>query len=188
MTVYSKTNAGRLLAFEQKHEMAPAMRNLLKKVDGKTAYLQLIGSPDEAEFFNQLLARELVQIAPELWRNSAAEPGFTDSALNTSVQLGSKANQHQNSVNQSPPHLSLVAKPVGAQSPLKIETIKGLMASFIQTQLPQHADATLAEINGLTSEAQFLCMLSGYINLVDPAGKAGQLHVQQLLLTLAGNE
>lgn len=80
-TVYSKTNAGRLLAFEQKPGSAGAMRDLLKRVDGKTTYQQLIKSPSDAELFAQLCQQELVQVAPEPWRNSSVTPTFTDSLV-----------------------------------------------------------------------------------------------------------
>ena len=63
-----------------------------------------------------------------------------------------------------------------------------LTSDFIETRLPKHVSTTLPKINALASEAHLLCMLGGCINLIDPVEKAGQEHVQDLLLTLAGEE
>jgi len=178
MTVYSKTNTGRLLAFDQKPSVPQAMRDLLRRVDGKTPYHQLISQPGDAELFEELCQRQLVQIATEPWRNG--------STANTSPVPSSSWRAAGNGPEEL--LLRLVGKPDDPRYGSKLETVKALMSSFVQTHLPTHADATLAEIRALTSEAELLCMFNGYINLVNPAGQAGQAHVQDLLLAISGDE
>lgn len=163
MTVYSKTNAGRLLAFEQKPSISQALKDMLRRVDGKTARYQLTIYAGDDELFEELCARQLVQVTTEPWRHSSAQ-----------------------SAADCPP-MSLVANPESLQRSSKIDAVKELMRSFVKMQLPEHTEAILAEINSLTSEAQLLCMLSGYVHFVGPAGAAGQTHVQDLLLALAGD-
>lgn len=136
---------------------------MLRRVDGKTARHQLTVYAGDDELFEELCARQLVQVTTEPWRNSPVRSMATE------------------------PPMSLVAKPDSPQHSSKIEAIKELMRSFVKVQLPEHAEATLAEIDSLTSEAQLLCMLSGYIHFVGPAGAAAQTHVQDLLLALAGD-
>jgi hypothetical protein len=186
-TVYSKTNAGRLLAFDQKPGMARVLRDLLRKVDGKTSYQELVSLPEEVELFAELYQRGLVQIAPEPWRNSSAVSAFSDSTANKDACLDAQAGQRIDVDKKVEPHLTLVVKPDNTLNISKMNAIKSLMSDFIQYQLPKHAATTLPEINALTNEAQLLCMLSGYINLIDPVGKAGQAHIQNLLLILAGD-
>ena len=185
MTVYSKTNAGRLLAFEQKPGVPEPLRDMLRRVDGKTPYQQLVSRGNDAELFEELFRRKLIQIAPEAWRNSAVLDSGTDSVLANSMCSLPATSQHADNAKPDESHLSLVAAPGSHRNFSKIETIKAQMVGFVRAELPEHADATFAEIDALTNEAQLLCMLNGYINLVNPSGKAGQVHVQQLLLTLA---
>lgn len=88
MTAYSKTNAERLLAFEPKPGIATAMRELLKRVDGKTSSQQLVNLTGEAELFAELWKRDPVKAVPQAWRNSAAS---------SYARPNSQANQHSQS-------------------------------------------------------------------------------------------
>ena len=192
-----------MIAFEQTPSIEPQLRDLLRRVDGKTAYQQLVNQPGDALLFEELQVRQLVQVAPQQWRNSSNASGFTDSAPQFSVRPAANTVLQDNAAKKSSPNLSLVARLDESLDPLKpaetrsrpeaveqpkIRAVKILMCRFVLAQLPEYADATLVEINALTSEAQLLCMLTGYINLVNRTGKAGQQHVQQVLLTLAGDE
>lgn len=185
MTVYSKTNAGRLLAFEPRSATLPAVRDLLRRVDGKTTYQELISRPGDAEIFQDLLKRQLVQIATEPWRNSAV---VADSSLSAQAHPAPAVN-HRVDSNLGP---ALEPRAVNTSTRLedtsKIDTIKTMMCGFVQTHLPGHVKATFAEINALTNEAQLLCMLTGYVNLINPTGAAGLHHVQLLLLILADSD
>lgn len=174
MTIYSKTNAGRLLAFEQKPSVSLALRDLLRRVDGKTSSAQLITQPGDAELFEELCVRQLVRVATEPWRNSA----HPTPSVSPSV---SAADDHG-------PRLSLVSKLDSPKADTKIDAVKALMSEFIQVRMPEHVNGTLGEIDALQSETQLLCMLSGYINLINSTGLTGQRHVQELLLILTRAE
>lgn len=169
MTVYSKTNAGRLMAFKPKPGLPVALKDLLILVDGKTPYQELVRRPGDAELFEELQLRQLVQIAPEPWRNSSAPI----------------ARQHNNATEQPRPRLSLVD---GSSHNSKIQAIKALMAGFVNAHLHQHVEIMLAEIDALTNEAQLLCMFSGYMHAVNATGGTGQRHVQELLVALTDQE
>lgn len=186
-TVYSKTNAGRLLAFDQNSHVNMELRNLLRRVDGRATYDQLISTSSDAVLFTELLARQLVQISPAPWRNSAGTVAHQDTSSNARAGVNPTANP-QPDKHTAPEHrLSLVTKQNDTKQYSKLEIIKLQMTSFIQAHLPTHALTTLPEIAALTSEVQLLCMFNGYVNLIDSTGKAGQVHVQELLLTLAGD-
>lgn len=186
-TVYSKTNAGRLLAFGQHFNVKAELKNLLRQVDGRTAYHHLISTSSDAVLFVELLARQLVQIAPEPWRNSAGRSVHEDLGLNARSGTTASTNPRPDEHPQKEHRLTLVGTQNDAKQHSKLETIKWQMTRFIQTQLPMHMVTTLPEIAALTCEAQLLCMLNGYVNLINPTGKAGQVHVQELLLTLASD-
>lgn len=180
MIVYSKTNTGRLRAFEQKPSLSLALRDLLRRVDGKTHHLQLMTQPTDTALLDELLRRQLVQIAPEPWRSSSA---FSQAPEQSSEQAAN--------VQDSGGRLRLVADAAGlrtAQVRSNLEAAKALMCEFIQVVQPLHTQATINEITAIASEAQLLCMLDGYIHLVNQNGQAGQKHVQAVLLALAGGD
>lgn len=170
--VYSKTNAGRMLAFEQKPTIAPALRDLLRRVDGKTPYQLLIQQPGDAELFDGLEQYKLIQVAKEAWRNSSFMQPLDDFTHAASVSPTAPAAMQDD-----------IAKPSRPRS-CNLPAVKALMTGFVQSKLPEHAESTLDEIMTLSSDAQLLCMLDGYIHLVSRAGKAGQQHVKELLLTM----
>lgn len=174
VTIYSKTNLGRLRAFEQKSSVSSDLRGLLRRIDGKTSIEALISQPEDAELFEELLRRQLVEVVTDSWRNSTPP----------THSLGQQSTDDV----ADEPLLSLVSKLDSPRVDSKIEAIKILMVGFIQLHLPEHADTTLDEINALNSEAQLLSMLNGYINLINAVGRAGQEHVQNLLLILAHTE
>jgi septum formation inhibitor-activating ATPase MinD len=43
--VCSKTNVGRSLAFKQNSRLMPALRDLLRRIEGKTLHQQLVPTP-----------------------------------------------------------------------------------------------------------------------------------------------
>jgi len=188
MTVYSKTNAGRLLAFGQKPGMSHELRDLLKRVDGKTPCQQLFRLPGDAERFAELCKQQLVQIAPGPWRNSSVLPASLYVEPENTLRPDAATSAQDDPVKKSEPHLSLVGSLDNDGQNSKIKAIQVMMVGFIQAHLPEHADVTLPEIKALASEAHLLCMLSGYVNFINPTGRAGQQHIQELLLTLAGEE
>lgn len=170
--VFSKTNAGRMLAFEQKPTIAPALRDLLRRVDGKTPYQLLIKQSGDAELFDELERYKLIQVAKEAWRNSSLMQPLEVLTHATSVRPTVPVALQDTSAKPSRPRSS------------NLPAVKELMTLFVQAELPEHAEATLDEIMTLNSDAQLLCMLDGYIHLVSRAGKAGQQHVKELLLTM----
>ncbi len=174
MTIYAKTNAGRLLAFDNSQNMPTELRNLLRRVDGKTQQRELLTTPGDAYWLQELTARELVQIVSTPWRNSAYASSQPDSAAPHKPQFDA-------------------AEPAGlgnglTSSDVKIAPAKALMSDFVSAYVPEFAHATLLEIEALKSKADLLCMLSGYIDLVQRTGKRGQQHVQQLLLAVASSD
>lgn len=195
MTVYSKTIAGRLLAFEQKPSLPLPLRDMLKRVDGKTPYQQLVRQTGDAEVFEKLFLLQLVQIAPEPWRNSPAPSARPESmplsqaqSLPTDVreaQFVPTVRQPFDDNKAAKPRLRLVPAPDGSVQTSKLQVVKSLMCDFIRAKVPLHAAATCAEIEAVTNEAQFLGIFIAYNHLIGPTGYAGQKHIERLLLTLA---
>lgn len=161
MTVYARTNAGRLMAFDTAPGIPAPLKDLLRRVDGKTRQAQLMRNPGDESLLQHLVQKGLVQVVSALWRSSMPTSEFV------AAQPISLA--------------AMVAPP----DDTKIVAVKALMGQFVQACLPQYAGATLPEIAALKSKAELLCMLTGYIDLANRAGRDGQKHVQQLLLELA---
>lgn len=175
MTIYAKTNAGRLLAYDNTLGVPPALRDLLRRVDGKTGHQHLLVKPGDQGLLEELIARDLVQVVSAPWRNSAYVSSHADSAAPHAPQFDAT----------EPARLG---DELRVSSSLKIEPAKALMRDFVRTYMPEYADDTMVEITALRNKADLLCMLSGYIDLVQRTGKPGQQHVQQLLLAVVDSD
>ncbi len=164
MTIYAKTNPGRLLAFDQAQDVPANWRDMLRRVDGKTRQEQLLLAPGDEALLQVLAQRGLIQVVSTPWRNSISDSRSQAFDSSLSPDQGVASNTSHSA---------------------KIDSVIALMILFIQTSLPEYADSTLREITALNNKAELLCMLTGYIDLANRAGKVGQKHVQQLLLELA---
>ena len=174
MTIYAKTNAGRLLAYDNTLDVPPALRDFLRRVDGKTGLQQLMVKPGDRGLLDELITRDLVRVASAPWRNSAYVSSHADSAAPPAPQFDATE------------PAGLGHEPI--VSSVKIGPAKALMSDFVSSHMPEYAYSTMIEIEALKNKADLLCMLSGYIDLVQRTGKPGQQHVQQLLLAVAGSD
>lgn len=199
-TIYAKTNAGRLLAFDNSQQLPAAMKNMLRRVDGKTTRQQLLVKPGDTDVLEELIQRQWVQVVSAAWRNSTYASGhgseFTSDfgeTQNPPTELDTLTNSFVDTFGSGGDQFASTEAAsldgdVAVSSSLKIESAKLLMSDFVTTHLPEYLDITLTEIMALRTKADLLCMLGAYIDMAHRKGKPGQQHIQQLLLTVADNE
>jgi hypothetical protein len=164
MTIYSKTMAGRMVAFDQQTGLTPVLKGFLKSVDGKTPTDQLLAQwqegPDALQLLKELERQGLIELRAVRWSNSSA-----NSSLPPSL------------VNSPPPALTLVH---GAKKAARTDSLAGLdpikeeMATFLLTHLPQH------EIEEIDSYDRLMMMLTAYANVANEAGREGLTHIKSL--------
>ena len=200
MTIYAKTNAGRLLAFDKSQSLPTAMKDLLRRVDGKTTRQQLLVKPGDKDVLDELIQRQWVQVVPAGWRNSTYASGYGDTQDPLDVLDTQSDTTADTTTDTVAGNLQLDADQfasteaagldgdVAVISSLKIESAKLLMSDFVATHMPEYVDVTMSEILALQTKADLLCMLSAYIDLAHRKGKPGQLHIQQVLATVADSD
>ena len=198
-TIFAKTNAGRLLAFDNSQGLPAAMKDMLRRVDGKTTRRQLLVNPGDKDVLDELIQRDWVQVVSAPWRNSTyaseasalGEPEDSLAAVDTQfdTQAASFFDATGLGTDQfAPTEAAGLDGNMAASNSLKIELAKLLMSDFVTAHLPEYLDVTLSEIMALQTKADLLCMLSAYIDLAHRKGKPGQLHIQQLLLAVADSD
>lgn len=188
MTIYAKTNAGRLLAFDNSQALPAAMREFLRRVDGKTTRQQLLSHPGDKDMLEELLQRQWVQVVSAPWRNStysSSQTGADDAYVDTS----SGALESESDIEQfAPTEAAGLDSESDVSSSLNIRDAKLLMCDFVASHMPEHYEALVNDILEFRDRADLLTMLNPYIDLANSKGKLGQQHVQQLLAMVAGSE
>ena len=78
-----------MVAVDLKSALAPALKEFLKLVDGKTSPEQLLArwrdGPDAVQLLQELERRGLVEVRSIRWSNSSGDSAFSHSAVPTSV-------------------------------------------------------------------------------------------------------
>lgn len=185
MTIYAKTNKGRLLAFDNSHGLPAATKEFLRRIDGKTALEQLLVHPGDEDLLDDFIRRQWVQAVSTPWRISTYSSSQND--LNDADGPNSgRSHAFESDAEQfeSTEAAALQSEPEVSGN-LRISDAKVLMRDFVVGQMPEHYDAVINDIQALRNKADLLCMLSPYIDKAHRKGKLGQQHIQQLLATVA---
>lgn len=159
-----------MVAVDLKSALAPALKEFLKLVDGKTSPEQLLArwrdGPDAVQLLQELERRGLVEVRSVRWSNSSGDSAFSHSAVPTSVLpalAGAKTSSDANT-----------------QTPTGLSSIKDYMATFILTHLPHRAIPVLKEIEDIDNHHKLQLMLAAYANLAHEAGRTGLVHIKSL--------
>jgi hypothetical protein len=182
MRVYTKTQAGRLAAFDTRSTLALHLKNMLKRVDGKASVSQLVaqcGADPGAELLlHELERRHLIEIK----------------AFHEGQSMASHA-QPQNGFERTvPAALTVVPKaPLGdasrqrsagprriGQAPRTLGMVKDLMATFILTHQPRYAFSVLKEIEDINTIDELKTILAGYANVTQETGQLGFTHLYEI--------
>lgn len=186
MTIYSKTMEGRLQAFDKQSPLPAPLKDLLKRVDGKTSSEELgthMGTwPGSADLLRELERRNLVQankaqrVVTDI---GAARPPAAQSRPE-SVALEYFATEPVPLFPASAPRKQAAEQP----SHTEIQAIRECMATFILTYLPHYARSLLKEIEDIDSYEKLMGTLDGYAFVTQEAGRAGLNHIRELRLML----
>jgi hypothetical protein len=168
MTVYSKTMAGRMVAFDQLSGLTPALKDFLKLVDGKTPPDQLVAQwrdgTEALQMLQELEIRGLIEVRAVRWSHTAGNSAFSSSFTDSTPPASAPAPQ----------------KMARTPAPVELAAIKEQMATFMLTHLPHHAVTVLKEIEEIDSYDRLMHMLTAYAHLAHDAGRIGLAHIKSL--------
>ena len=186
MTIYSKTMEGRLLAFDKQSPLPAPLKDLLKRVDGKTSSDELgshMGTwAGSADLLRELERRNLVQVnnARPVATDISAARLLTAQSRTDGAALEYFATEPVPLFPASAPRKQATEQP----SHTEIQAIRECMATFILTYLPHYAQSLLKEIEGIDSYEKLMGTLDGYAFVTQEAGRAGLNHIRELRLML----
>ncbi len=204
-SIYMRTTQGRVTAFNPSAKLSPALKAVLKAVDGRTASEQLITQFADVGDISQLLAalETAGLIAEKNTTNSnadylaplprAALPSASG-AHNSGFSLLAHSDSSQslldpgNTVAAREDWMHTAASSLENPVPPKpaslmdrmAQQVADQMATFVLTYLPQKAFTELAEIEKILTAEQLKLRFPSYELLAKSVGPAGEEHLKEL--------
>ncbi len=193
--LYVRTPQGRALAFTPEAKLSPALKAMLKAVDGKISVAELVvqfADADASDLLGQLDYAGLIklrEVRTADFQNAQATP----SAAQLSPPVADFADTH-------PAPLALLAAQTaqpgtamaGSRSAASPEpaalgiSLTGLalivdvMSTFVLTHLPQQAFTVLGKLEGFKTLDELQAELPDYSMLAKASGPAGVVHLAEL--------
>jgi hypothetical protein len=186
MATYSKTPAGRLLAFNPLSDLPLSLKNLLRSINGRADVRQLseyLGTPTDLllSALSELETRGLVKKEAAGWRRSEGAPeSASDSPNHLRLVADSRYGPSRGDTVPSELTASKRAAKQTAREALHLDEVKDRMRQFVSTRLPQHAPTVLSELETIDNFEQLAWMLDAYAYLAKDAGPAGAQHIQDV--------
>lgn len=184
--LYVRTPQGRAVAFTPDTKLSPALKAMLKAVDGKVTVAELVvqfADADAADLLGRLEVAGLIKLREDRsndFQNNAAAPLantpaalFADFALTDTGQLEPLL---ESAVANSPP--ATLPQSAGLNTGLAL--IVDVMSTFVLTYLPQQAFTVLAKLEGFKTLAELEAELPDYSVLAKASGPVGVVHLAEL--------
>lgn len=182
-SLYVRTIAGRVAAFNPGAQLPKALKSLLQAIDGRTqshsVALQFADLGDVDSLLDQLESAGL--IAP---KSAAPSAKPVEKAMDD--LLASPARREDALEASSDSSLDDIPSRSLEESMLELtQQVADIMATFVLTYLPSQAYGMLKELEGLRSPAQLKATLPSYEALANTAGQAGSEHMADLKQLIA---
>jgi hypothetical protein len=205
-SIYVRTTQGRVTAFNPSAKLSPALKAVLKGVDGRTASELLITKfADVGEVPKLLAALETAGLIAEKNTTSggidlqtplgrSARVPAAQSAQNSGHSLLTPSDSAQslldpgNTIASAEDWMHTAASSLDDSVPSKpaslmdrmAQQVADQMATFVLTHLPQKAFAELFEIEKILSVDQLKRSFPNYELLAKSVGPAGEEHIEEL--------
>jgi hypothetical protein len=203
--IYVRTTQGRVTAFNPSAKLSPALKAVLKGVDGRTASDQLFSRFADFGDVSKLLAALEADglIAEKNTANSSFDvlaplarvgraPAPSAQGSNFSLLSHSDSSQSLmdpgNTIASSDDWMHTAASSLESPAPSKpaslmdrmAQQVADQMATFVLTYLPQKAFTELLEIEKIQSVDQLKLSFPSYELLAKSVGSAGEEHIEEL--------
>jgi hypothetical protein len=204
-SIYVRTTQGRVTAFNPSAKLSPALKAVLKGVDGRTASDQLFTKFADVGEVPKLLAD--LETAGLIAEKNTANSGFdlqeplarvaqtpTSSAQNSGHSLLTPSDSARslldasNTIAATEDWMHTAASSLESPAPSKpaslmdrmAQQVADQMATFVLTHLPQKAFTELLEIEKILSVDQLKLSFPNYELLAKSVGPAGEEHIEEL--------
>lgn len=182
---YVRTPMGRAAAFTPDAKLPPALKAMLKAVDGKTSVSALMVQfveHDAADLLSQLEEEGLIKLRGERladFQPSGAVPDVVDSP--NAADAADVSERAFASTSSAALELPQVVYPIAApHCAVAVARIVEVMTTFVLTHIPQQAFTLLAELESFQTLDELEAGLPGYALLAQAQGPAGIVHLAEL--------
>jgi hypothetical protein len=204
-SIYVRTTQGRVTAFNPSAKLSPALKAVLKGVDGRTASEQLIAKFSDVGDVSRLLS--VLETSGLIAEKVSANSGFdlqaplgrvarlaTPSEQNSGFSLLSHSDSSQslldpgNTIASTEDWMHTAASDLDNPAPSKpaslmdrmAQQVADQMATFVLTHLPHKAFTELLEIEKILSVDQLKQSFPSYELLAKSVGPVGEAHIEEL--------
>ena len=178
--LYVRTPQGRAVAFSPDATLSPALKAMLKAVDGKLSVTELVlqfADTDAADLLGQLEGKGLIKLREDRlgdFQASVVAPVASPALEPANDFLETAAGELQPSPNED------VASNGHSEPPepsTGLALIVDVMSTFVLTHLPQQAFTVLAKLEGFKTLAELEAELPDYSVLAKASGPVGVVHL-----------
>lgn len=178
--IFSKTNLGRVTAFDPQCSLPIAQKNLLRLIDGKTPLVTLSRSMDSSscsiELIDALLNQDLIRLASE-----RSNSGFTDShPPQRSSYLSATSTHDDRTIPAQLSSLQEASPEHKVRRAEKLGVAKESIATFVLTYLPAYATLVLKDIEDIANGQQLAATIDAVSSMANQSDSVSPVHIKEL--------